>query len=48
MKREGTSRSDGYVHYLDCGKGFTNMFKTYKICKLYVWFIVCELYLNKA
>lgn len=43
---EETSRGHGYVHYFDCGDGFTGIYicQTYKTVYFdYVKFIVCQL-----
>lgn len=42
---------DGYVHYLDCGKGFTGVYtydKTQIVQFKCMQFFICQLYLNKA
>ena len=41
---------DACVLYLDCGHGFTDIYGWQNLsnCALYVLFIVCQLFLNKA
>ena len=49
MGNKGILGGDGYIHYLDCGDGFTVSVKTYQIIIFkYVQLIVYQLFLDKA